>query len=201
MGLLFTSEGTRRIKNTLNTAFDDSPNGLAFIRSFATPPIPATPTSPAVPAGPIYDMVAGRNWNPTDLATALDLQPYDQGSGSGENPTKPQPIKDRDTRRWNYFLSKLPKVVFAPLRNALAGAILNQDDNGNTLSYSIIRVCFDHLELDDANANPYLVVFDAPLPGTTGNVRNITLFTPSVPKGKVGNDCGKPVISGQHWHT
>jgi hypothetical protein len=72
-----------------------------------------------------------------------------------------------------------PTAAFAPIRNALADAILNQDSSGTPLN--IVRVSFDHVELAGKD-NPNVVIFDAPLPGLSGgNVRHITLFTVPVP--------------------
>lgn len=167
MGLLWTSEGTRRIINTLNTAFDGPNKGLQTIRD-------------GVAADPfLRDLVRSRKWNPGDLAQALDLLPYDQGNDSGS----PQPIRPKHKLRWLYFLNKIVGIneaVFGPLRNALADAILNQDSKGNALT--IIRVTFDHVELGDSNASANLVIFDLPNADKTATVRHITLFTVPVPQ-------------------
>jgi hypothetical protein len=96
-------------------------------------------------------------------------------------------------------------TIFKPLRNALADAILNRDSNGNPLKDSngnpviLVRVAFDHVELDDisntgndtANAKltPNIVIFDLPWPDPNGQthsppwfIRHITLFTQRVDK-------------------
>jgi hypothetical protein len=176
MGLLFTTEGTRRVINTLNTAFDgpDTTNktGLYAIRQAAS-------TAPK-----FYAKVKTRVWKAGHVAKMLSLFPYDQGESSGGTPGKTGQLLERDTKRWHYFLKTVvgpaEDAVFKPLRNALADAITNQDSNGNALN--IMRVSFDHVELESANANPNIVIFDAPLPGTTGMVRHITLFTAAVPQ-------------------
>jgi hypothetical protein len=228
MGLLFTTEGTRRIKNTLNTAFDDSADGLTYIRSFVGTPSDK-PTSNLTAFGQFIKL---RTWTPGQLAVALDLMPYDQGSGDGNqgngpiHPVNPKPKKNTDVKRWNYFLAgvvgdktagidgtKPFDTVFVPLRNALADALLNQDSNGNQLN--IIRVSFDHVELDanlpnsgtsKQTAPPSVVIFDAPLSDDSGSslgtVRHITLFTVRVPQNQPGNDfTGSPRITGQKWKT
>src|SRR5437868_2292140 len=164
MGLLFTTEGTRRIVNTLNTAFDGPTPasqplmGLDLIRSLL-----GTPSNPT----PFATLVAGRNWAAGQVAGMLDLLPYDQGNESGGVPGQKGKLNPRDARRWNYFLTSLPAAVFKLLQNAMAGAILNQDNNGTPLAYKIVRAAFDHVHLD-ATANPDLVAFDAPLPGIGG---------------------------------
>jgi hypothetical protein len=221
MGLLFTTEGSRRIKNTLNTAFDESPGGLAYIKGLATPPIPATPISAAIPAGPIWSIVKDRNWNPATLAAALDLMPYDQGSGDGDQGNGPNPHdpskgkKKKDVWRWNYFLKSVIGTstsagsVFATLRSALADAILGTDASGAPISPAIVRVSFDHVELDE-NANspgtapPSVVIFDAPLKGdggtSLGTVRHITLFTVRVDPSQAGSAFSDgPLVSGRKW--
>jgi len=166
MGLLFTSEGTRRIVDTLNTAFDGPGKGLQIIRD-------------GVAADPfLQGLISSRQWNPGDLAQALDLLPYDQGEDSGP----PQPIRARHKLRWTYFLMKIVggnASLFGSLRNALADAILNMDSNGKPLT--IVRVAFDHVELEDTNDSANLVVFDLPNADKTATVRHITLFTIPVP--------------------
>ena len=197
MGLLFTTEGTRRIVNTLNTAFDGpTPTGKPLIGLDVIRGLAGTP--PNLTA--FGTLVAGRNWAPGQVAGMLDLLPYDQGNESGGNSGPKGKLNPRDTRRWNYFLTSLSPAVFKLLQNALAGAILNQDDNGSPLNYKIIRAAFDHVHTDP-NTNPNLVVFDAPLPGFAGAyVRHITLFTPEVPNGNLGNNFGPPIINGAPWH-
>ncbi len=174
MGLLFTTEGTRRVINTLNTAFDGPGKGLDVIRNSAAS------------APKLLKKVAKRNWKPGHLARMLSLFPYDQGDGAGKRGA----IDNRHTKRWHFFLKTVvgsTDAVFVPLRDALADAILNQDSNGNALS--IVRVAFDHVELGGPQDDPGIKIFDAPLPGTGGGVlRHITLFTVPVPKAEVGSD-------------
>jgi hypothetical protein len=226
MGLLFTTEGTRRIINTLNSAFDESSNGLAYIKSLATPPVPATSTSAAVPAGPLYTTVSGRNWNPADLAEQLDLLPYDQGNGEGTDGNGNKPphrahANKKHAKRWRHFLltvvgdktvgvnGKKPiDTIFAPLRSALADAILGTDSTGAKIVPAIVRVSFDHVELDENLDNPgtvppNIVIFDASLlddsGNTVGKVRHITLFTVRVPSNMAGSDFGNSVVTPP-WH-
>jgi hypothetical protein len=228
MGLLFTTEGTRRIKNTLNTAFDESPDGLAYIRSFVGTPADK-PTQSLKPFG---QFIAQRTWTPGQIAVALDLMPYDQGSGDGNQGNGPHHHgnpggkKDPDTKRWNYFLktvigdssagingTKPIDTVFAPLRSALADALLNQDSDGKQLN--IVRVSFDHVELDanlensgttKQTAPPGVVIFDTTLwddgGNSVGTVRHITLFTVRVPQNQQGDDfTGSVRITGHKWKT
>lgn len=167
MGFLYTTEGTRRVLDTLNTAFDGPGKGLDFIRSSAPPD------------SKLRKLIERRNWRPARLAWLLQLLPFDQGSSAGS----PEPIKGRrETKRWHWFLKNVvgPSATFPAIRNALADAILNQDTNGTALN--IVRVSFDHVELVGKD-NPNVVIFDAPLPGVGGgNVRHITLFTVPVPE-------------------
>jgi hypothetical protein len=181
MGLLWTTEGTRRIKNTLNTAFDGPTPankplmGLDLIRQgvYATPKLLAK--------------VRSRKWKAGHLARALQLLPYDQSAAKNQ-------IDPKDIKRWHYFLKNVvgSSSTFAPIQNALADAILYQDPGGNP---AIRRVSFDHVELPvlDPNnpPNPNVVIFDAPLTGTgVGGdlVRHITLFTVEVDKNQGGSD-------------
>jgi hypothetical protein len=162
MGLLHTTPGTRRILDTLNTAFDGPGKGLQFIRNAASP------------GSPLYRKVARRNWRPGTLARMLRLLPFDQAK-------PPSAGKADETKRWFYFLRRVigPTAAFPAIRDALADAILNQDSSGAALN--IVRVSFDHVELDGP-ANPNVVIYDAPVPGLPGgNVRHITLFTVRVP--------------------
>jgi hypothetical protein len=166
MGLLWTTEGTRRVLNTLNTAFDGPNKGLDFIRSAASP------------GSRLRKKIAKRDWKPGRLARMLKLVPVDQGNSAGP----PKPSESKHKARWRYFLKNVlgPSAAFAPIRNALADAILNEDANGTPLK--ILRVSFDHVELASP-ANPNVVIFDAPQPGVPGwSVRHITLFTVPVPE-------------------
>ena len=169
MGLLFTTPGTPQPRH-LNTAFDGPGKGLDFIRANAGPRILAK--------------VGRRNWAPGHLARMLRLLPFDQATGSAPAPN--------ETKRWWWFLRKLlggNSAAFDSLRNALADAILNKDSNGVPLK--IIRVSFDHVELDvppDAN----VVIFDSSLP-SGDTVRHITLFTKAVPAGSQDNP---PTLGG-----
>jgi hypothetical protein len=193
MGLLVSTRGTRNILDTLNTVFDWVPapqsgpptSGLGYLQNYAG-------TYPNLTqAG---QTIFGRQWKVGALADLFGLDPTDQSS----NVTDPT-----DKRRWRFFLKSLPSDIFSRLQNALADAILNVDANGKPLkdpsntSFSIVRVTFDHVELEDpndlqvTNPNPNLVpsivIFDSPLPnpsgGTSlGTVRHITLFTQRVQK-------------------
>ena len=176
MGLLFTTEGTRRVLNTLNTAFDGPNKGLDHIRS-------AVGTNLK-----LQRMLERRRWKPARLAWALQLLPFDQGNSAGP----PGRLRERDSRRWHWFLKNVvgPTAAFAPIRNALADAILNQDSNGTRLN--IVRVSFDYVELPPKD-NANVVIFDAPLPGISGgNVRHITLFTVPVPEIQDGTPFDPP---------
>jgi hypothetical protein len=149
----------------LNTAFDGPGKGLDYIRGSAPP------------GSKLRKLLEKRNWKPARLARALQLLPFDQGNSAGP----PGKLRERDTKRWHWFLKNVvgPTAAFAPIRNALADAILNQDSSGTPLN--IVRVSFDHVELAGKD-NPNVVIFDAPLPGLSGgNVRHITLFTVPVP--------------------
>ena len=94
MGLLFTTEGTRRIINTLNTAFDESDGGLKFIRGYLQPNPPSA----------LYSLLTSPStWQAGQFAAMLDLMPYDQGSGDGNKgngnspPNKSKGKKKTDT--------------------------------------------------------------------------------------------------------
>lgn len=184
MGLLFTTEGTRRILDTLNIAFDgpSPPNGplvgLDLIRK-------------AISDNNLTAKIKKADWAPGHFARMLYLLPIDQASANLTN-TKTH------NGRWHHFLRKIVaggndpnsvpyQTVFAPLRSALADAILTVDPS--TGKPTILRVSFDHVEIDepaaptstDGNAPPSLVIFDAPLyienGSTPGKLRHITLFT------------------------
>jgi hypothetical protein len=171
MGLLFTSDGTRRIIDTLNTAFDGpSPAGgpaigLDFIRTKAD--------------AKILTKIGKRNWAPGHLTRMLKLLPFDQHTGAADLPN--------ETKKWWWFVRKLVgnSATFGPIRTALADAIFKQDSYNGNAPLNIVRVSFDHVELPAStnplipDPNPNVVIFDAPLPGAAGGglVRNITLFT------------------------
>jgi hypothetical protein len=167
MGLLFTTPGTQRILDTLNTAFDGPDKGLQFIRDHAD--------------SNILKKVDGRKWAPGHLAKMLKLVPFDQATGSPDVPD--------ETARWWWFLRKLvgkqatKDFLFDPLCQALADAILKQDHTNGKAYYNIVKVSFDHVELPAAQTEkddppPNLVIFDAPWPGIAGaKVRHITLLT------------------------
>src|SRR5262249_39012982 len=106
MGFLFTKEGTQRIVDTLNTAFNEK--GLALIQQTASDPNTK-----------LGALVRTRNWGSGQLALMLNLLPYDQ-SGHGDK------IKKRHIQKWFYFLRKVlgGTSAFAPIRSALADAIL-----------------------------------------------------------------------------
>lgn len=153
MGLLWKTEGTRRIVETLNRAFDGGTNqGLDYIRKNA--------------GSKILKKIAKGNWQPGHLARMLQLYPYDQSAAANA-------ISVDDRKRWHYFLRTVvggDDTVFKPLRSALADAITSVDSNKKFL---VAQVSFAHVEVP--NITPYLVIFD--VPGTGGLVRHITLFT------------------------
>ena len=181
MGLLWKTEGTRRIVATLNLAFEaGTGQGLDYIRNNAAPKI--------------LNKIAKGNWQPGHLARMLQLYPYDQPvSGT------PGQINPKDRKRWHYFLkavigkqdgtSTSPyETVFKPLRAALSDAITRKDSS--TGKYLIDHVSFDHVEVASIAA-PTLVIFD--LPGTGGTtVRHITLLTVAVDPGLPGEDPDPP---------
>jgi hypothetical protein len=170
MGFLYTTEGTRRVLDTLNTAFDGPGKGLQFIRDKAPP------------GSNLWKLIETRNWKPGRLARMLQLLPFDQRKPPGA-------LVKREAMRWHWFLKNVvgTSATFAPIRNALADAILKQDSKGAPLN--IVRVSFDHVELAGKD-NPNVVIFDAPLPGATNGetVRHITLFTVPVPEIQEGTE-------------
>jgi len=156
MGLLYTTEGTRRILDTLNTAFsgpDSKDKGLQFIRD-------AVEASKKTDQK-LYNMILKHPWKRGHLATTLALLPYDQDKG-GINPT--------DTARWAFFVKTVIGGKFNELCKALSEAILN------SASVNIVRVSFDHVE---HKGKPNLIVYDAPLTDDLNGPygRQITLFT------------------------
>jgi hypothetical protein len=174
MGLLYTTEATRRILDTLNTAFDES--GLSYIRARIDPTAPVTD-----PRRQLYDMLDQRQWRRGHLATALELFPYDQGPGSGLVPDH--------KRRWAFLLRSVVASKFDDLKRALSDAILNRT------GVNIVKMSFSHVEKSGA---PNLVVFDAPMiPGNPGGdyVRHITLFTRRLMGGE--NDDFEPPAQGE----
>ena len=192
MGLLYTTEGTRRILDTLNTAFDGpdqdasgKDKGLAIVRT--------AKDNDSLLKGMLTSNP--RKWKPGHLATALQLLPFDQ-SGNGA------PVDDSHTKRWAYFLKKVVGAQqFSDLRDALADAILDQ-----VTGRPIGKISFDHVEVTNvSNAN--LVVFDAPMPDFPGKwVRHITLFTKRLKDSDSdsldGTGSGEPnPLPGPPWKT
>ena len=172
MGLLFTTEGTRRVVDTLNTAFDGPGKGLAVIRKRRDTD------------AKFRDRVAKRKWPAGHLARMLLLLPFDQAKSPGK-------LNNADTKRWHYFLKQIvgqhkDKTVFENLRDALADAILNTDVNNVALD--IVRVTFDHVELDVV---PYPIVISDQTVPKVGTVRHITLFTKNVDVGELGSQFEK----------
>src|SRR5579871_6692228 len=100
MGLLFTSKDTRRIIDTLNTAFDGPNGGLAAIRGMADP----NSSEPVVQKR--GQKIAEGKWKPGRLARMLQLLPYDQNPNASTDPTSPnyKGLGHRATKRWHYFL-------------------------------------------------------------------------------------------------
>jgi hypothetical protein len=158
MGLLYTTEGTRRILDTLNTAFsgpDSKDKGLQFIRD-------AVEASKKTEQKLLYNMILNHPWKRGHLATTLALLPYDQGKGGGINPA--------DTARWAFFIKTVIGGKFNDLCKALSEAILD------SASVRIVSVSFDHVE---HSGRPNLIVYDAPLTNDLNGPygRHITLFT------------------------
>src|SRR5262249_27919629 len=87
MGFLYTTQGTQRVLDTLNTAFNDSSGGLAYIRGLLT----------SVPQFNGY--LRGRGFKLDRLARVLQIYPADQ------SPTH-APVDGRELARWTYFLRK-----------------------------------------------------------------------------------------------
>jgi hypothetical protein len=161
MGLLYTTEATRNILDTLNTAFDGPnptapPNsGLQYIRDQVE--ASRTSTDPR-----LYNMVNNPPWKRGHLATTLQLFPYNQKTGGMANPG--------DKGRWAFFLKSVVGPSFGDLCKALSDAILKK------AAVNIIQVSFHHVE---KTGSPNLVYYDAPLtPSPSGPyARQITLFT------------------------
>ena len=240
MGLLFSTEGTRRIINTLNSAFDGpTPKGqpamgLDLIRTYAQ-------SGGANYNQTLNDLVnnVGSQWVPGALAMNLDLLPYDQGSGNGNDgngpspPNNPNPLNRKAAKRWYHFLTQVlaqPKTAadgtitysaaFTTLQSALGAAILNNalDSSGNN-RINIVRVSFDHVEIDEntaatgtappGNAPPNVVIYDAPLPydstSTPPNplpyLRHITLFTVRVPQKHAGAAYNTSPVFKAPWNS
>jgi hypothetical protein len=184
MGLLFTTEGTRRVLDTLNEAFNAA--NLAIIQSAAT--------NSFGQLSDLGNMVNGRGWRPGHLASALKLMPYDQGNPGTHPNWVPQPAKgmvDKHRKRWAYFLRNVvddgsaASDTFKALRNALADPILDK---------TFVRVTFSHVETDVA-VSPNLVVFDA-ADASGKTVRHITLFTAAVPANQNSTDF-EPKANGE----
>jgi len=155
MGLLYTTEGTRRILDTLNTAFDGSDNGLKYIRAQAKAD------------AKLEDMLTKQNWAAGHLASALKLFPYNQGGGGSSD-------FDTDKARWAYFLKKvIGSQLFKDLKKKLAEAIL---------SPNFVSVSFNHRESDSPNLWVIDTPVGSNLNGPYA--RQITLLTINVPAGK-----------------
>lgn len=155
MGLLYTTEGTRNILDTLNTAFDGPSKGLQIIRD-------------AVQASKIgdqklYNMVANPPWKRGHLATTLELFPYNQGPGSNPN-------FDHHKARWAFFLRTVVGGKFDELCKAISEAILD------TGPVKVSKVSFFHVEKGGA---PNLLVYYAPMTNDLNGpyAQQITLFT------------------------
>lgn len=171
MGLLYTTEGTRRVIDTLNTAFDYGPNiGLAYIREQLR-------TDPS-----LQSFVRNRNWQLARFAFVFQIYPADQKL------TNPGNVVPREKARWHWFLKQFLGRDQRRLHNLIRDALTDAMDNP---SLSIVRVTFDHIE-SSVSTNPDVVIFDAPLPGTTGRVRNITLITVKVAESEPGTDFDPP---------
>jgi hypothetical protein len=162
MGLLYTTPGTQRILDTLNTAFDRSNDGLAYIRARATP------------GSKLEDMLKKKNWAAGHLASALKLFPYDQSP-------REEPLQDYDVRRWAYFLKKVVgNDLFKKIKEKLAEAIL---------SPNFVSVSFNHIE---SNRQDLLVIDTPVGSDLNGPfARHLTVYTINVPAGKV-DDFDRP---------
>jgi hypothetical protein len=155
MGLLYTTPGTQRILDTLNTAFDSSNDGLTYIRALAAP------------GSKLEDMLKKQNWAPGHLASALKLYPYDQSPN-------PQPLDPKDVKRWAYFLKKvIGNQLFKDIKQKLAEAIL---------SPNFVSISFSHRESDRAGLLVIDTPVGSSLNGPFA--RHLTLSTINVPAGK-----------------
>jgi hypothetical protein len=180
MGLLYTTEGTRNILDTLNTAFDGSNKGLKFIRD----KVKASELASAPADRKLYEMVYNQKWRRGHLATTLQLFPYNQNTGG---------IQGDDKARWAFFLKTVVGAKFNELRKALSEAILN------TSGVNIASVSFSHVE---KTGSPNLVIYDAPLTNDLNGPygRHITLFTRHLTTGERADfdapdsDDGPPIV-------
>ncbi len=178
MGLLIPTAATRHLIDTLNNAFFGPNAGLQNLRSQLGLLPNQTPTD-------LGKKIPGRSWGRNELLTGLNLLPSDPN-----NPFNTGKVR----RRWKHLIDQLPDSVFGSLQDALADALTKTD--GTPGNFLVVRVNFDHVELEDlnqpqdpdnANLTPRVVVFDIPLPNpadgsSLGTLRHITLFTQRVPK-------------------
>jgi hypothetical protein len=165
MGFIFTTQGTQRVLDTLNTAFDvgvprsptTDPTGLFYVRDVLN----------------TKGYLNGNGWSLHRLAKVLQINAADQSS----TPTPPI-VDSTQNARWIYFLRKFlhndNPGIHNRIRNTLTDAILNNN--------SINKITFAHLETGMA---PDVVIFDAlftyidPVTNkaAAGTVRHITLVT------------------------
>jgi hypothetical protein len=182
MGFIYTSEGTRRILDTLNTAFDGpgAGKGLQYIRDQVDASFAGDKK--------LYNMISGAKWRRGHLATTLQLLPFDQGAGG---------IDPSHTARWAFFLKTVVGGKFDDLCKALSEAILKK------AAVNIVRIAFAHVE---KSGSPNLVIYDAPLTSDVNGpyVRYITLFTRALVAGERDQfdppdaDDGNP-LTGAPW--
>ena len=151
MGMLFTTEGTKRIVETLNTAFQD----LSILRGLPQ-------------YGTVLPLLQSTTSNTLSSVTFyLRIYPYRQ-----KNPHVPGDKNGlynvKDARRWKYFLDNLDLTSAVNIQGALVTALQ---------STTINRVVFDHVAIPGTAAPASVVVFDAPNPVGSGRIMSITLMT------------------------
>ena len=164
MGMLFTTEGTRRIVDTLNTAFGGV--GVAKIRGYE-----ATDQWLTKP---------NKDWRLARACYVYQIYPVSQ------DPNNLGALDPKHKKRWHYFLKNHLFVKFKVTHDQIRDAI-----KAGLTDMTISRFAFDHVEVD-ANANVGVVIFDAPIPGLTTKVRHVTLMTPAVPAAEGGSDFDPP---------
>lgn len=163
MGMLFTTRGTRRIIDALNTAFSEK--GMSQIRGDESTKLWLTDPK--------------KDWKLVRAAYAYSIFPISQDPDDNPGVTDP-----KSKKKWHYFLkdhlgSSSNKPVHDQIRDAIRDGLLAVG--------SISRFSFDHVELAPSS-NVSVVIFDAPIPGATTKLRQFTLLTPAVPKNQDGTD-------------
>jgi hypothetical protein len=166
MGMLFTTEGTKRIVETLNTAFQD----LSVIRTLPQ-------------YGRVLQLLQQPGNQLSSIAYVLRIFPYRQ-----RNPHAPGDqngvYNRRDAARWRYFLDNLDANTSSTIQSALLAAFNNSTIN---------RTVCDHVSLPGVAAPSSVVVFDAPNPAAGGQrLMSITLMTVEIDPGNNGTPFPAP---------